>query len=391
MARKYSEPIQAVSKKDQAFEELQDLIVKEQHLERQVQKRPAQEGLLQKFTQHLPRLIQRTLAKLEAQTVYQTFKLPGRDYVVSDQRDKSAASQTKSQAETIAEESKRPLEELLVQRGKLVPAKEKGYTNYLGEVSTKPATPEQKAAQERVLEFFSRFEKTLLKRFEQGADIEQPLLNGRFQFLRKTLKQWQDFFARFVQRTVKRKVAAGEIQEMIFRGLVQRQTKVTVISDFSLTNGQFEKYTRHRLTPEAQNFLAMLTGLQPGQRLSKEELRRFLSGDLEYLAIRAAEEEAAFAKAPLKGKFLTTAQAEERVAHDLGLQLGAQLKEKEKVLRGLGGRKRGFPGGGEFDEEGPQFIPWWQYGPFKKHRTPLRWFLFACLVGVVGLILAGLF
>ncbi|MBI4125718.1 MAG: hypothetical protein HY466_07305, partial [Deltaproteobacteria bacterium] len=156
------EPVQPVK----VFKEVQDLITKEQFLDRQAEKQPAKEDLLQQFTKHLPRLIQKTLAKLEASQVYQTFKLPGRDYVVRDQRDKAMSEKVQDQRETIAEESKKPLEELLVQRGKLVPAKEKGYENYLGDVSGKPAAPEQRAARQRVAELFTRFEQALLRRFE---------------------------------------------------------------------------------------------------------------------------------------------------------------------------------------------------------------------------------
>lgn len=386
------EPLQPVAKTDKVVEEVQDLITQEQFLAKQAEKQPPKEELLQKFTQHLPRLIQKTLAKLEASQVYQTFKLPGRDYVVRDQREKAEAQKTPTERESIAAESKKPLQELLVQRGKLIPAREKGYENYLGEVPARAGSPELKAARQRIAEFFSRFEQTLLKRFEGGEEIVRGLADGQLQFLKKTLQQWQDFFARFARRTVLRKVAADQIQEMIFRGLVQRQARATLISDLSLTGGQLERFARHHLSPEAQNFAAMLAQLSPGQRLNKDQLRRVLAGEMEYLAIRAAEEEQAFAMAPAKGKFLATAQAEEKVAHDLGLQMGAQLREKEKVLRDLGGRRKGpgsrVPGPeSEEVEQGSQFIPWWQYGPLKKFRTPLGWFLLACLIGFVGMIL----
>ncbi|MBI4125536.1 MAG: hypothetical protein HY466_06390, partial [Deltaproteobacteria bacterium] len=266
------------------------------------------------------------------------------------------------------------------------------YENYLGDVSGKPAAPEQRAARQRVAELFTRFEQALLRRFEQGAPLEQPAQDGQFQFLKKTLQQWQNFFARFARRTVLRRVAADQIQEMIFRGLVQRQARATVISDLSLVNGQLEKYARHHLSAEAQNFLAMLAQLQPGQRLRQDQLRKFLAGELEYLAIRAAEEEAAFAMAPLKGKFLATAQAEAKVAGELGLQLGAQLKEKERLLREEKSPRSRVPGPWSNEagaEPETQFIPWWQYGALKKHRAPLRWFLLACLLAAILLALAG--
>lgn len=389
------EAIPSVGKSDKSLEQqIQDLVAQEQKLvkETETKKEAASTETFSQIAKFLPRLIQRTLAKLEASTVYQTFKLPGRDYVVQDRRLSARETPAKEKEASIAEESKTSLQELLIQKGKLVKTKEKGYENYLGEAAGRRGIPESKAAQERLMQFLTRFEQALLKRFEQGAKLGQEVPNGQWKFFKKTVQQWHDFFARLVKRTVWRRVAAEQVQEWIFRGLVERQAKATVISDWALANGQLEKFVRYKLSPEAQNFLAMLAQAQPGQKLPKEQLRRFLSGELEYLAIKSGEEEQLFSQAPTKGKFLTTAQAEEKVAGDLGLQLGAQLQEKEKLL------KRGKKGHGslvpspwseESAEPETQFVPWWQFGPFKKLRGPFRWFVAVFYLILISLMVVG--
>lgn len=406
MAYEEGKPIQPLARGEKApefeqeIQDLQALINQEQKLAKEAEgtKQTVSAETLAQLAKYLPRLIQRTLAKLDATQVYQTFKLPGRDVIVRDRRQAEGEAKTKEKSDSIAAESKQSLEELLLQKGKLIKPKEQTYENYLGDVSKQLPLSEQKVAAGRLQQFFSRFEETLLKRFERGAKMEQPIQNGECSFLQKTAVQWRNFFGRFVARTVKRYIGMEQIQEWIYRGLVQRQARATVISDWTLTNGQLEKFVRYRLPGEAQNFAQMLAALQPGSKLSKEELKRFLSGELEYLAIKAAQEEAAFVQAPLKGKFLTTAQAEEKVASDLGLQLGAQLREKEKVLRDLGGRRRRGGGGGLFGETSEEesqvpetpFIPWWQFGPLRKGRGPARWFVAVFYLVLISLVVVGI-
>lgn len=373
--------------------ELQKLIEKEQQFER----RAKEEGQhldaesLAKFSKHLPRLIQRTLSKIEASRVYQTFKLPGTDYVVHDRRDaKKEGAEQKDQGEEIAEEAKKPLSEMLVKEGKLFRKGGKGYENYLADPGQKASAPELKAAEQRLQKLLSQFEKLLLKRFEKGEEFFQTVEKGKFTFFQKTAKQWRAFFSRFLQRTVKRRVPMQQLQESVFRGFVQKQAKGTMISDLMLRSGAMEKFARMKVVQENQQLMRFLSQLKPGTRISAEDLKKFLTGDLEYLAIKQGEKESGWAKAPQKGKFFESAQTEARVAGNLGLQLGEQLKEKGKVLRDLQGRRKGVGGFGP-GEEGSggnepreQFIPWWQYGlQGKSWRFGFAALLFVILLGIL--------
>ena len=156
---KGDEPIQPLGRGEKAAkpeQEVQNLVEEERRLEKSIQgqKQSASLDALDQIARQLPRLIQRTLAKLEASTVYQTFKLPGRDYVVRDQRDQEEHAKTLEKRDPISEESKKPLKELLVQQGKIIETKEKTYQNYLGGASGHAPMPEQQAAHKRLTQFF---------------------------------------------------------------------------------------------------------------------------------------------------------------------------------------------------------------------------------------------
>lgn len=386
--------------------EVQDLTRKVESLTRRAQeeKKPLDAETIAQISRHLPKLIQKTLQKIEASAIFRTFKLAGRDWVVVDRREEKVAAKEgqegkeakPDEAKKIKEESKKPIEEMILMRGKLSPAREKEYENYLADPSLRLRMPEQKAAEDRLLKLLTKFEKLLLKRFEGGEEVAAPKREGEASFLKKTVEQWRQFFSRFVNRTVLRTVSAEQLHEGLFRGLVQRQARSTVISDLALVNGQVEKFARiHLQTPE-QQIQAFLQKLEPGSKLSKEELKRLAAGDLEYLAIKEMEGEIAWARAPQKGKFFETAQTEALISQDLGIQLGDQLREKEKLIREAAARKRGGGKGGiggEFfgeaapgEESGPkeQFIPWWQYGPKKPIvRWGLAAFLFLLFLGIL--------
>lgn len=386
--------------------EVQDLIRKEESLTRRAQeeKRPIDAETIAQISKHLPRLIQRTLQKIEASAVFRTFKLAGRDVVVVDRREEKAAAKEGAatpeakpdEAKKIKEESKKPIEEMILMRGKLSPAREKEYENFLADPAGRLRMPEQKAAEERLLKLLTKFEKILLKRFEGGEEMASPKQEGEASFLRKTVEQWRQFFSRFVSRTVLRSVSPEQLAEGLFRGLVQKAARATVISDLALTNGQVEKFARIPLQTPEQALQVFLQKLEPGTKLSKEELKRLASGDLEYLAIKELEAEAAFTRAPQKGKFFETAQTEAMLSQELGIQLGDQLREKEKLIREAAARKRGSgkggSGGGFFgeaaggEESGPkeQFVPRWQYG---LQKPTVRWglaaFLFILFLGIL--------
>lgn len=389
--------------------EVQDLIRKGESLTHRAQeeKKPLDAETIAQISKHLPRLIQRTLQKIEASAVFRTFKLAGRDVVVVDRREEKIAAKEgpegkeakPDEAKKIKEESKKPIEEMILMRGKLSPAREKEYENYLSDPAMRMRMPEQKAAEERLLKLLTKFEKLLLKRFEGGEEVASPKQEGEASFLRKTVEQWRQFFSRFVARTVLRTVSPEQLAEGLFRGLVQKPSRATVISDLALTNGQVEKFARIPLQTPEQALQVFLQKLEPGAKLSKEELKRLAAGDLEYLAIKELETEAAFTRAPQKGKFFETAQIEAILSQELGIQLGDQLREKEKLIREAAARKRGSgkggSGGGFFgeassgEESGPreQFVPWWQYG---LQKPTVRWSLAALLFILFLGILIGL-
>lgn len=393
-------PIQPIGKGDKGVDlqkELEALIQKEETLTRQAgeERKTLDAETLAQISRTLPTLIQNRLQKIDAAQVYRTFKLAGTDHVVHDNREKSASEKETTKQEprkTIAQEAKTPLEELVLQKGK--------YPNYFADPSSRMKAPEQQAAEGRLVKFFTRFENALLRRFEEGEHLVRHAPEGRFSFLKKTAEGWRDFFAHFAKRTVKRRVPVEQVQEWTFRGLVKKEARATVISDLVLANGQYEKFARFKLAQTAAALAERLALLDPGTRLSQDELKQQASKELEYLAIKNGEGEAAFVQAPTKGKFLGSAQMEEKVASDLGLQLGEQLREKQKILRKAGQAKRG--GGGLFGREedegsagGDQpgaFVPWWQFGPLRRPKGPVRWFVvLTYFVIISAIVLAVLF
>lgn len=384
------------SKTAEAFQDANEAIQRVQNLiqnETQGQK-SADPEIAFKVAQQLPRLIQQVLQKIEASQVYQTFKLPGSNYIVHDQREKSpqAQSHEKEKGESIRHESKMSLEALLVQKGKLQGTKEKGYENYLADPATRAKMPPaQPPVESKISKLLSRFEQVLLKRFEGGSKVAQEAQEGRSSFFKKTADQWRSFFGHFVQRTVKRHVSVNHVDSWVYRGLVQKNAKATVISDLALINGQVEKFARFRLSSEAQNLAQRLNLLEPGAQLSRQDLQGQTTEELEYLAIKNAEADSSWNQAPTQGKFLKTAQAEEKVAGDLGLQMSAA--QKEKTLRQKKQKKGGgFSGLGEDappEEPAYQFVPW--YSSFlPKQKGPTRWFVVVTYITIAVIVIAGL-
>ncbi|MDP2599873.1 MAG: hypothetical protein Q8P84_03955 [Deltaproteobacteria bacterium] len=391
-------PIQPVGRGDKSVDlqkELEALIQKEATLTRQAgeEKKTLDAETLVQISRTLPALIQKRLQKIDAAQVYQTFKLAGTDRIVHDKREKTGVEKEPAQPEprkTIAQEAKTPLEELVLQKGK--------YPNYFADPASRMKAPEQQAAEDRLARLFTKFENALLRRFEGGEQTARRAPEGRVSFLKKTAAAWRDFFAHFAKRTVKRRVPVEMVQEWTFRGLVKKEARATVISDLVLANGQHEKFVRFKLAQNAAALAERLVLLDPGTKLPQEALKQQAAKELEYLAIKNAETEAAFTQAPTKGKFLGTAQMEEKVASDLGLQLGEQLKEKQRLLRKAGQGKRGggglFGGGEEADgssgEQPGAFVPWWQFGPLRRHKGPVRWFVILTYIVVISVLFLGL-
>lgn len=390
------------SSKADSLQQMQEAIRQVQNFSQQEQNLIKQEGqgekradpeMLAKIARELPRVIQRVLQKIEASQVYQTFKLPGSHYVVHDRREKGADARgpEREKGEKIREESKMSLEALLLRKGKLQGAKEKGYENYLADPASRIKTPPvQTQTESKLAKLLSRFEQILLKRFEEGSKVAKEAQDGRFFFLKKTAEQWRNFFGHFVKRTVKRRVSVDHIEGWVYRGLVRKNARATVISDLAFVNGQIEKFARFRLSPAGQNLANRLQQMEPGVRIAGSELKELTAEEMEYLAIQHAESDAGWIWAPTQGKFLKTAQVEEKVAGDLGLL--AEGDKKEKALKGLKKRRGGGLGWeeGPSEEPGSRFVPWYQTALQKKPGGPVRWFVVVSYCTAVALAVLGL-
>lgn len=406
------EPISRQSGKSETAKEaesrLRDLIGEEQKLNRQAGKESGPKlnaEVLHRMAQALPRLIQRTLEKVDSSQVYRSFHLPGSDRVVHDRREErgagakseaTAASKPENRAESIGKESKMPMEGFLIHKGKLSPETGKTYENFLSDPSTRmrSVNPEQQAAQSRLQKLLTLFEKRLIQRFEEGEQQSKSFQKGEPHFLNKTGKEWRSFFAKFAARTLRKQTPMAEIREAVFRGFVEGKGKAVLISDLTHTGGLVEKFVRLRLADaSAQSGRNLFQQMQPGTRVAAEQLHSHLKGDVDYLALRQAEGELPWSRAAEKGKFFDSA-AEAIVAGNLGVQLHEQLKEKAGWLkRHGGGKKRG--GTDLWGEEGDsgaggggegQFIPWWQHG---RNPRKIRWGLAAfAFVIAVGILIA---
>ncbi|MDO8494552.1 MAG: hypothetical protein Q7S68_04370 [Deltaproteobacteria bacterium] len=385
------EPIQPIRRLDQeknVEEELQRLILQEQKLQSQSEKSPRQldANSLAKMAHQLPRLIQQTLQKIDANQIYRTFQLPGKDKIVHDNRDQKGAGSRESEKDSIAEEAKKPLTDLALREGNLIEKKPKTYENYLGDVASRfkePTESKPLRGGDRLEQLFTLFERILLRRFEKGEQIAQWLKEGVLSFLFKTDNQQREFFSRFQARTVWKKVPLDFIQEIRFRGLVQKGSKTTAIFDLTFLNGRTEKFARLRLPAEDGGLAAQLQKMQAGDVVPKENLRRISPGDLSYLAIKYGMGEQIFSEAPQKGKFLQTAQMEETVASHLGI---TRSRGGKKVGGLLGGALAGEEGE---EEQKEKFVPWWQYGDRKKMvKKPFQVFIYFIIfcVGLIALL-----
>ena len=322
----------------------------------------------------LARMVQQAAKQVDSSQVYQTFRLAGTQVIVHDRRDQSEASSVKPKP---ADEHKMSLEELLVQKGRLTPNKEKSYENYLADPSGRAKMPEPRATEERLIKMLTRFEDLLIKRFEQNVKMTQDATEGQANFLRKTLEQWRGFFENFKHRTVQRTTSLELLEQAVFRDLVQHQGRTTLISDLLLNGGKLEKFIRMRLEMMSAAWVERLAQLAPGAVLSKKTLAELAQdNELQYLVIKEAEGEAAWNQAPTRGLFGGLAKTEEHLSKELGISL------KTKTIHDQTKRRRGGAfgkGEEESGEESAQFVPWWSWpaGAWArdKRKGPVRWFV----------------
>ena len=357
-----------------------------QKLEKQLQASLGEK--IPEFQQFLKKASQQAL---DAKQVYQSINLPGKNKIVQDRRHlfsgkvgqaiKNALSKLKDNRalqkanqnkvqEKARQQDKSP--DIRMRQGKMVKNKTPSYENHLSDPMQRvQGNVEQKAAEVRVEKLLSAFEQLVVERFELGREVARQSADGKAHFKTKTVEQWRAFFARFMSRTVKRKVLLSEIREFLFRGAVQKGSNGVIIADAKLNSGRIEKFIRFSVFAEA---LANLKALLPGESFSKGALSGLTGEELIYLALAVSKAKAnEYAKQPSQGKFIG-GQIEARTAAELGIALEGQLQEKTKEMqrRKKGGglfSLDGWDEGGEGQTENPgQFIPWWQWGRLSRAR-----------------------
>ncbi len=341
----------------------------------------------------LPRFLQ-VARNLATSTMYENFRLPGRDRVVHDRRDEGKLGDKKDSSKdphNIADKKTSAAMEL--RDGQLTEAKERTYRNYFGDrLINTPLTEQQRISEERSEALLSKFEKMILSRFEGGQKIVKDSPEGRAILAEKTEAQWKSFFQSFMERITARRTSLEEISKFLFRGLVIKSGKGIVISDMTLKNGHVEKFIRFGALSE---LLAQLAKLKPGERFSAEKLSG-MDSDLLYLAL-AASKTSMLKTSPLPtaGKFMS-GKAEGEAARELGIippASNAASGKNDQVhaksgKRGLAGfLKDGREGG---PEDIPyRFVPWWHWGNLTR-PAPFRWTTTVFYAALVIITLIGI-
>lgn len=341
--------------------------------------------------QMLPHFIQAAQKMVDAARVYEHFRLPGQERIVHDRRDGE-----KGTAEEAAKQEGPKFEmgaELEIKEGQLAAQKEKAYENYLGDRMgrlTRAMQPQHEEIEGKIERLLSRFEEMIVERFESGRQVAQESADGRARFLTKTEAQWRDFFSKFLDRMIAKRVPMEDVREFLFRGLVPRGNKGIVISDMVLSDGRVEKFIRFGVIADV---LAKLKALLPGDVFGRAGV--LMGEELMYLALAVSRgRDLATSPLPSAGKFIGGA-AEERAAQELGIPIGGQQLQREAQQRTRGGRRTPFTGLFEEREGEPedlpyQFIPWWHWANLKRPAATSRWATIAFYASLLALALMGI-
>lgn len=301
----------------------------------------------------VPKFLRSVQKRQESSWVYQSFKLPGTNYLVRDRRGGKAPDEAAKKDQGFE-----------MKDGKLHSAKEKSYVNYLGDRQMlQPKVP--KGAASEISRLLSEFEKLLVDRFEKGKKIAQESADGKPHFKLKTDAQWRSFFSKFLKRTVWKQGELSALKQFIFRGLVQMKrgggAYAMLIGDMMMADGKMDKFARLKVLSDVAKLLA---NLEPGSTLEAEIIRKGLSvEEFKYLALahKHGEKGVRTGAEPTRGMF-------------------GQLKTEEQVAEKLGLRRRkkgGAYGGpikwGEKDEEEEKhaFVPWAWWDREERKGKPL--------------------
>jgi len=335
--------------------------------------------------QMLPQFMQAAKKMLDAATVYEHFRLPGRERIVHDNREGGKPEKAEGK-----ESARGGALELEIQDGKVVKQKEKSYENYLGDRMGQSVMVEHEEAGARIGRLLSAFEQMVVARFEGGREVATESADGKAKFLAKTEAQWKEFFSKFIDRIVAKKISAEDIREFLFRGVIPKGNKGIVISDMVLNDGRIEKFIRFSVIADA---LARLRAMTPGDVIGREKLAGMLGEEFLYLALAVARgKDMATSPLPAAGKFML-GSTEEKAAQELGIAIGGQQAGKGAHVRGRGRRS---PFTGLFDDrEGEpedlpyQFIPWWHWSNLKR-PTKSRWATIVFYISLLAISLMGI-
>lgn len=340
-------------------------------------------------THMLPHFMQAAAKNVDAAQVYEHFRMPGRDRIVHDRREEGKGGEEKAARK---EDARHDADiEMEVRKGRLVKPHERTYENYLGDRMGRNVMVEHEEAEGKIERLLNTFEQMIVARFEEGRQVAQESADGKPKFLAKTEAQWKDFFSKFLDRMVAKKVSLDEIREFLFRGVIPKGNKGIVISDVILNDGRIEKFVRFGVIADA---MARLKALMPGDVFGRDRLSQMTGEELMYLALAVSRgKDMAVSLLPTAGKFLL-GSTEEKAAQELGIPIGGQQAAQRAVQHKARGRRAPFTGlfderEGEPDELPYQFIPWWHWANLKK-PVKSRWATIAFYATLLALALIGI-
>jgi hypothetical protein len=130
------------------------------------------------------------------------------------------------------------------------------------------------------------FERLFMAHFEGGIPIGEKLEAGQFKFLAKSEKAWMEFFKKFAPFTFEKKANLGDVQLLVFRGLVKDMPKgaqgeasktplLFLVSDMKFADGKTDKFAR--LLLQGQGLAQTMSERQPGEVLGKALLAQIAS------------------------------------------------------------------------------------------------------------------
>lgn len=289
----------------------------------------------------------------------------------------------------------------------------------------------------------SLFEKIFLAHFEGGIPVASDKLGkGEFRFLAKTEKGWTEFFQKFAAFALLKTAKAGDVQSLVFRGLLKpdgtltkeakallAQSPMVLVSDLKLRDGKTDKFARLAVASSSSNdpLLQILSKMAPGEVVSPEvfaELLQAMGGgeEFSYLALshkivnpdmaRADPSAATQAyQSPEQMRetamreghreatqgIALSAKTERMVAERLDIDLKARneigLDRRAGVIGGLPAEQSGWLGKKKKRSglDSSVFVPWYQhvFRPQKFKGKPRWWVPFTyVLAGTVGVLAA---